>query len=181
MNIEIANRLLEFRKQNNLSQEDLAEKIGISRQAVSKWECAESSPDLDNLIALAELYNVTLDELLFTGGKEKETTAAETEPKEYVSIGLGGIHVIDGDTEVHIGGRHGVKASKNGKSVVKIAAWHCFPYPILATIAYLLMGFIWNLWHPGWIVFLTIPVYYCVVEAIFGKSPDDCEEDDDDE
>ena len=53
MNIEIANRLVNLRKSNNLSQEALAEKLGISRQAVSKWERAEASPDTDNLILLA--------------------------------------------------------------------------------------------------------------------------------
>lgn len=66
MNVETANRLQMLRKKNNLSQEELAEKIGISRQAVSKWERAEASPDTDNLILLAKLYGVTLDELLRT-------------------------------------------------------------------------------------------------------------------
>lgn len=66
MNIEIANRLVNLRKQHNLSQEALAEKLGISRQAVSKWERAEASPDTDNLILLARLYGVSLDELLKT-------------------------------------------------------------------------------------------------------------------
>ena len=64
MNIEIANRLVNLRKSNYLSQEALAEKLGISRQAVSKWERAEASPDTDNLIQLAKLYHVSLDELL---------------------------------------------------------------------------------------------------------------------
>lgn len=64
MNLEIASRLVALRKENNLSQEALAEKLGISRQAVSKWERAEASPDTDNLIALAKLYHVSLDELL---------------------------------------------------------------------------------------------------------------------
>ena len=63
MNIEIANRLLQYRKKHNLSQEELASQIGVSRQAVSKWERAEASPDTDNLILLAKLYGVTLDEL----------------------------------------------------------------------------------------------------------------------
>lgn len=66
MNIEIANRLVQLRKQNHLSQEELAAKIGISRQAVSKGERAEASPDTDNLILLARLYGVSLDELLRT-------------------------------------------------------------------------------------------------------------------
>ena len=66
MNIETANRLYELRKQNGLSQEEVADKLGISRQAVSKWERAEASPDTDNLISLAKLYGVSLDELLNT-------------------------------------------------------------------------------------------------------------------
>ena len=60
MNIEIANRLQKLRKENGYSQEELADKLGISRQAVSKWERAESSPDTDNLIILARLYNMTI-------------------------------------------------------------------------------------------------------------------------
>lgn len=66
MNIEIANRLVELRKKSGLSQEELADKLGLSRQAVSKWERAESSPDTDNLICLAKLYNISLDEILKT-------------------------------------------------------------------------------------------------------------------
>lgn len=74
MKIEIAKRLYEYRRAFGLSQEQVAAKVGVSRQAVSKWECAESSPDTDNLIALALLYGVTVDELLFA---DPEGTAAE--------------------------------------------------------------------------------------------------------
>ena len=66
MNIEIANRLVRLRKEKNLSQEALANELGISRQAVSKWERAEASPDTDNLILLAKLYGMSLDDLLKT-------------------------------------------------------------------------------------------------------------------
>jgi len=62
MNSEIAKRLQVNRLNSNLSQEQLAERIGVSRQTVSKWERAESSPDMENLIALAKLYKTTLDE-----------------------------------------------------------------------------------------------------------------------
>ena len=65
MNVEIAERLAARRKEAGLSQEGLAEKLGVSRQAVSKWERSESSPDTDNLIALAKLYGVSLDDLLY--------------------------------------------------------------------------------------------------------------------
>ena len=66
MTIEIADRLVKLRKKYGYSQEELADKLGLSRQAVSKWERAEASPDTDNLICLAKLYGVSLDELLAT-------------------------------------------------------------------------------------------------------------------
>ena len=66
MNIEIANRLRQMRNKNGLSQEELAAKMGVSRQAVSKWERAEASPDTENLILLAKLYGISIDELLNT-------------------------------------------------------------------------------------------------------------------
>ncbi len=83
MNIEIANRLVNLRKEKGLSQEQLAEKIGVSRQAVSKWERSEASPDTDNIILLARLYNISLDELLRTEDEipvpdeQAENTASE--------------------------------------------------------------------------------------------------------
>ncbi len=76
MNVEIANKLVNLRKRSGLSQESLAEKIGVSRQAVSKWERAESSPDTDNLIALSKLYNISLDEML-SGYNETSGLAGE--------------------------------------------------------------------------------------------------------
>ncbi len=57
-------KLRELRKQNNMSQEDLANKLDISRQSVSKWESGISMPDLDNVIKLSEMFDVTLDYLL---------------------------------------------------------------------------------------------------------------------
>ena len=64
MNIKLADRLVALRKERGFSQEELADRLGISRQAVSKWEQALSSPDLDNLVRLAQLYGLTLDELV---------------------------------------------------------------------------------------------------------------------
>ena len=58
MNVETADRLTMLRKKRGYSQEQLAEKLGVSRQAVSKWERAEASPDTDNLIALAKIYEI---------------------------------------------------------------------------------------------------------------------------
>lgn len=78
MNIETATRLYEYRKAHGYSQEELAAKIGVSRQAISKWERSESSPDTDNLIALAQLYGVSLDTLLM-GDEEPAKQETETD------------------------------------------------------------------------------------------------------
>ena len=65
----IGKRISELRKNFSYSQEYVAEKIGVSRQAVSKWEQDQTAPDTYNLIALAELFHVTV-EYLATGRKE---------------------------------------------------------------------------------------------------------------
>ena len=60
----INDNLLALRKSHKFSQEYVAEKIGVSRQAVAKWENGESVPDISNCALLAELYNVTIDDLI---------------------------------------------------------------------------------------------------------------------
>lgn len=126
MDLAMAQRLVDRRKAAGLSQEALAAQLGVSRQAVSKWERSESSPDTDNLIALAALYGVSLDELLYgeaasdadssedgstetvDEAKEAEDSAehADCGDKPLVDISLArGIHVIDPNKgeEVHVG------------------------------------------------------------------------------
>ncbi len=58
------NNLKLFRKQKGFTQEQVAEKLGVSRQAVAKWERGESVPDIENVIALADMYEVTVDSLV---------------------------------------------------------------------------------------------------------------------
>lgn len=86
MKMEIATRLYQRRKASGLSQEQVAALLGVSRQAVSKWECADSSPDTDNLIALSRLYGVSMDDLLFADVTEQETEVAEPEDSQTESI-----------------------------------------------------------------------------------------------
>ncbi len=261
MNIEIANRLVNLRKSNYLSQEALAEKLGISRQAVSKWERAEASPDTDNLIQLAKLYHVSLDELLmlheeepaarneeedtlaggsegedvqeggsgrkntqadgndrkdvleggsdrknvpvgendredmWTGGEsdedimpekgmneEKERKERENE-EECVDVGLEGVHIKDRDgSEVHIGwnGIHVDDKEKgdnvhidkkgvyvNGKKYDGYSIFFGnFPFAALICILYVIIGTLFQAWHPGWLLFLLIPLWYSFVSAV---------------
>lgn len=138
MNVEMANRLANRRRAAGLSQEALAEKLGVTRQAVSKWERSESSPDTDNLIALANLYGVSLDDLLYAEVQEPAVAddpapaskvaepdevddAADVEevvdatviedaekPEENFHIGPDGVFVHDGKDHVSVSWRDGV-------------------------------------------------------------------------
>lgn len=60
----IGEKLLELRKEKRLSQEEVAEKLGVTRQTVSKWETDQSTPDFDKIAPLCTLYGITSDELL---------------------------------------------------------------------------------------------------------------------
>ena len=60
----LGQRIQELRKGLDLSQEELGEKMGISRQAISKWEADQTIPDLDKLIALSRLFGLTIGQLL---------------------------------------------------------------------------------------------------------------------
>ena len=232
MNIEIANRLYQYRKKNNLSQEELAAKIGVSRQAVSKWERAEASPDTDNLILLAKLYGVTLDDLLQGESEPQKAENCEQSQKEAqeeqsddgfapdpdenytkcdkVSFKKGihihskdgdkvdisfkdGVNVIDSDGSRVSVNRHGVNVSENGKTKVytdengdvhysddvkeksnhKKSTFMMFPYYLITAVAYIVFG-LFNIcggFAYGWIVFLTIPLYYTTVETIIKRKP----------
>ena len=60
----LSENLKKIRKDNNLSQEQLAEKLGVSRQSVSKWENGEAYPEMDKVLNICKLYNYNIDELL---------------------------------------------------------------------------------------------------------------------
>ncbi len=62
--MSMAERIQHLRKSKGISQEDLADKIGVSRQSVSKWESAQSSPDIEKVILLSEYFGTTTDYLL---------------------------------------------------------------------------------------------------------------------
>lgn len=62
--MKLADQLRILRKNHNFSQKKVAEKLGVTKQAVSKWENDRGYPDIDNLVILSDLYEVTLDELI---------------------------------------------------------------------------------------------------------------------
>ena len=249
MNILIANKLVELRKKNGLSQEELADKLGISRQAVSKWERAESSPDTDNLICLAKLYNVSLDELLNTDETveeiSKEVKEKEEEKKKTaIRISNGKIKISDDDDDFEISGigisnknkyPHMSEAERKRAKIfdtifstltgvlflvaaiiyflvpffysdqwsklwviflipvwlpsiltcIKRRRFGPFVYPLFITTIYLVLGLYYEMWHPTWVLFITIPVFYTMIgpidKAIARKRNEPVDLDDEDD
>lgn len=261
MNVEIAQRLAELRRERGFSQESLAEQLGLSRQAVSKWERAESAPDMGNLIALADLYGVTLDELLRVSpevaedvryesqerAESAEAQAAEaaeeareaaaraeaaavavtapeasrpakvvvevnaptaamptpatavasspvpppaTMPAPGVSVPPMTVVPATGIVRPPMPGSapttpgHPTPPAPMGAPVpmppAPMAAspivppppakpndpLRSFPYAVLCAAIYLLIGFCFGWWHPGWVIFFTIPFYYWIVSTL---------------
>lgn len=81
---QLAQQIRALRTAKNLSQDGLAEKLYISRQAISKWENGEATPDIDKLVQLAEIFNVSLDYLVL--GKEPENNTKTTRAEQKLDI-----------------------------------------------------------------------------------------------
>jgi|AGTN01.1.fsa_nt_gi Predicted transcriptional regulators len=205
MDVKVAAKLYDLRRKKGMSQEELADALGVTRQAVSKWERAESSPDTDNLIALAKLYGVSLDELIgfeeIKGDPERpektekeENPSSKTDKKtdKKVSFENGKIRVESDDGNVEISGvppfihitdtaeRQEVHIppfihidSNKGKHIeihkTPKTIWNSWPAFLIILTAYLVMGSVRGLWHPGWLVFFLVPIYYGLVDAIYKK------------
>lgn len=75
---QLPDKILKLRKQNGLSQEELAERLGVSRQAVSRWEAGSTQPDAFNLLQLSKLFGVTADYLLNDDCQSEQNVPAGT-------------------------------------------------------------------------------------------------------
>ncbi len=222
MDTGFASKLLDLRKKNGLSQEALAEKLGISRQAVSKWERGEASPDIDNIVSLAKLYDISVDELL--GLKKPDVSAKRSvinlrketdEPSDkppsqmrvmypeestaseeiYLESAVDKTvyqaelenricnyndynNYSDDISEGHDNAKDGTaKFGKFDTSLITemddktFKRLMTFPYPIAMVMLFLVAGSFFELWHPMWMLFLTIPLYYTTIPAIKYKNP----------
>lgn len=83
--MEFNNKLYELRKQKGFSQEELANRLNVSRQTISKWEVGESTPDMENLVAISELFEISLDELVLDKVPEEADTSAQVVKSEFYS------------------------------------------------------------------------------------------------
>ena len=104
----ISMRIRELRKQAKLSQEMMAEKIEVSRQAITKWETGLGVPDIENLVAIADLFKLSLDELM---GRDIDH---ETLAKDYL---------YESVTEYDIDGKKDFDISFMGANKLKLYAY----------------------------------------------------------
>lgn len=87
----VSDKLYELRKKQGLSQEQLAEKLGVSRQAVSKWESGQAAPEYEKLIAISDYFNVTLDYLMKDDSGEMSAEAPQSTPKHSREKSIAGL------------------------------------------------------------------------------------------
>lgn len=228
MNKEIAGKLLALRKQNGFSQEELAEKLGVSRQAVSKWERGEASPDTENLIALAKIYNISLDRLfdldtdaasqrssinlekkreesekttdeggmrikypensaqreLYPENEQKTASFSAEQKVQYKEAedNYGTYfkyETVDDRSDENNSYSSRTNFSENKLAVIADKIRNDekfykklikFPYPIATAAAFFVTGALFEWWHPMWMLFLTIPLYYTTIEAVRNKN-----------
>lgn len=136
MDEKMGERLLAYRKSLGLTQEQLAEKVFVTRQAVSKWERGESVPDIELIVALAELFGVTLDELVL--GKH------------------GGIIVGDGTTAAV--DTDAFKKSRRKRLLVRMAAVFLFSVGVWGLLCGIVHSACMCALPDIWIVWFTLPV-----------------------
>ena len=142
--MSFADNLQYLRKKNKITQEELAEELNLSRQSVSKWETGEAYPETDKLIALCDIFGVTLDELLrgdLTKEVENEEVNEVKEEDEKPTC-------CECD-RASCNGCHGDVHSKR----TMIGAVISSSVMLVCAIIYLCLGFALGLWHPTWLVF----------------------------
>lgn len=205
MERKIGNRLALYRKKYGYSQEELAFKLDVSRQAVSKRERDEALPDTNNLLSLSEIYGISVDTLLNKdpaivdeGSVEEESDAIEIvdnhKEKEESVVSQGEnkkmiklSEIITGClillvTIIYLILGFTLKDNK-GWSIywtlyfvpfVISSIFECIGYRkvskfnivFLCCFIYLFVGMSFGMWHPTWVIYFAIPLFYGIVEPI---------------
>lgn len=244
MTQELGKRLAEIRKRNGYSQDELAQKLKVSRQSICNWESGESSPSLDYMMDMAKLYKVSLDDLINLDipvedlYKEKvdvdpSDIKDKKEKGDKFSWNKNGIHIFDNESgdrvDIDFNGIHInsndfkdnkiiIEENKNkrrNRMINNVASLVDGIMIFLIMGVYLTLGFInseyWNLfwplvftfeipsalirtfgkkeankfpivwicltvycflgtfgigWHPYWVIFFIIPIYYLIINSI---------------
>ena len=159
MNSKFINNLKKIRKNNNLSQEQLAEILGISRQAISKWESGSAYPEMEKIIQLCEKFNVNIDDLL---NKDIEEIISEEQSKKNLNKYIESFLSYTSNTV-------NLFCSMNFKSKIKCLFEQCILIIVLCII-FCIIGAIGNSLVYSIFNFLPNKVYYFIsnlLESIY--------------
>ena len=195
----IGERLLKLRKEKNISQEELANVLDVSRQTISKWETDQTTPDFDKIVPLCEYFGITSDELL--SGKKDIIQSKEDDRKGKfarniaVSVGLYILAIVfiiffAAYLEQEIIGvclffitiaiatglivysaiNYSEKKPKEKKKEDKTIKQVCDIIDILGIVIYFLVSFTTGAWYITWIIFLIVGLCEAIVKLIFNLS-----------
>jgi len=209
ISMTIGERLLKLRKEKNLSQEELANALDVSRQTVSKWETDQSVPDFDKIVPLCNFFGITSDELL-TGNfniKEAKENNVKSNFARNIAIAVMlyifavlaivlcaaqfeqpiiGVSIFFALVAIATGlliynGIYYSKESTEKESTKNnsIAKQVIGIIDILGVIIYLLVSFLTMAWHITWIIFLILGLVDEIVKLIFNVVSTEDEEDKD--
>ena len=190
--MNLNDKLLNLRKKYGMSQEEVANKLNVSRQTISKWETGESKPDIDKIMPICELYKITPDELL-TGNRSNTEPITNNKKKNAFVISISVLIyfiavvwiIITDSTDVineNIAAGiflllcaiptciliyHFVSNDNNEKQIINIEDQKYKKIDnilsIITLIIYLLISFITSCWHITWIIWI---VYVIVCEIV---------------
>lgn len=132
-----------LRKKQGITQEELAERMYVSRQTISRWETDSVYPDVETVIKLCEILECDM-ETLVRGDASAEKEPAPRHEQEHE------------DKPV-------VELELRRSTVLKVVTDMLFP---IVTLVYLVIGFVWDLWHPGWLIFVAAAVLSPLLSAI---------------
>lgn len=198
----IGERLLRLRKERNLSQEELANVLDVSRQTISKWETDQSTPDFDKIIPLCEYYGITSDELLTGNFNINEAKKANIKSNFARNIAIAvmlyifaiiaiivcaaqfgqpiiGVALFFTLVAIATGiliynGIYYSKESKDEKDVKEktIIKQITSIVGMIGLIVYLLVSFLTMAWHITWIIFIITGLVNEIVKLIYAVSHD---------
>lgn len=126
--MEFNNKLYELRKQKGFSQEELAHRLNVSRQTISKWEVGESSPDMEKLIAISDLFEISLDELVLGKAPQKDEPSVQVVKSEMYS-----------DFKEHVLTKDNKGKAKKGLKIIGIAFGIILLIDLISMIVYFLL------------------------------------------
>ena len=128
MNMEFNNKLYELRKQKGFSQEELASRLNVSRQTISKWEVGESAPDMEKLIAISDLFEISLDELVKGETQSQSVSSEQVVKSEFYS-----------DIKEHVLTENNKVKAKKGLKIVGIVAAIIVLLDAISFLVYVIM------------------------------------------